>query len=75
MSLRSVPLAERRAGARALEEAIRGHRHDGVKCKPACAELTGMRTELAAIRREIATWFAPGPDDPVLFDMPQEEGR
>lgn len=64
---RNVPLIERRADARDLSQRISEHKHDGQRCKPACAELVKMRKDLAAIREELRTWFDPGPDQPDLF--------
>ena len=64
---RNVPLIERRADARDLQARIDEHRRQGAKCKPACDELVQMRAELKAIREEIRTWFAPGPDQEELF--------
>ena len=67
---RNVPLIERRADARVLEDQIREHRKD---CRYAgrCPEARAMREELKAIREELRTWFAPGADQPPLFETTQ----
>lgn len=68
MTMRNVPLAERRADARALEDAIKAHRGGCLTCVPRvkCQELRDMSAELKKIRQEIRTWFAPGPDQMTL---------
>ena len=69
MAMRSVPLGERRADARALDEQIKAHRHDCLKCKPRtpCDGMADLRAELAQARADIKHWFDPGPDQGELW--------
>lgn len=67
-TVRSVPLIERRADARVLDENMKRHLKDCRSCGVAkCGVYRGMKAELAKIREELRTWFAPGPDDQPLF--------
>jgi len=73
MALRNVPLAERRAEAAALDEALKVRRQTCVACggrarsRAACADRDAMAKELAGLREEIKHWFDPGPDQEALF--------
>lgn len=70
---KSIPLAEAKADARALEQATRAHRLECVACYTvngrlmACAELRDMRAELKQLRATIRDWFAPSPDQGTLL--------
>ena len=63
---RNVPLIERRADVKRLEEEIRQHKADCDKA-PRCETYKELAAELKAARDEIRTWFAPGPDQGELF--------
>lgn len=64
-------LADAKAAARGLVEAIAFHKRDCQECSRAmrivCAGRREMERELAALRRDIRTWFAPGPDQGTLI--------
>jgi hypothetical protein len=70
----SVPLAERRAELRAVQQQVRDHMAGCPFCQvmyrgnPSCTELAGLRADAAAMQKEIRTWFDPGSDDVPLFD-------
>lgn len=70
---KSIPLAEARADARALEQAARAHRLECVRCTVAngrlmaCADLRQMRAELRERRAAIRHWFDPSPDQGTLI--------
>lgn len=70
---RSVPLAEAKAEARALAEAVRTHRRDCSACYTvkgrlmACEDFRTMRAELRERRAAIRSWFAPSPDQGTLL--------
>jgi hypothetical protein len=73
MSVKSVPLAEAKANARALEQATRDHRRDCSSCYTvdgrlmACADLREIRAELRELRATIRHWFDPSPDQGTLI--------
>ena len=73
MNTRSVPLAEAKADARALERATRAHRLECSVCTTkdgrlmACATLRDMRAELRTMRATIRHWFDPSPDQGTLI--------
>ena len=65
---RNVPLAEATAEARQLDADLKSHGHDCPDCKPRqpCQVKRDMAADLRRRRREIRTWFAPGPDQEAL---------
>lgn len=71
--VKSVPPAEAKADARALEQAAKVHRLDCVHCTTrdgrlvACSELRAVRAELRERRAAIRTWFDPSPDQGKLL--------
>jgi hypothetical protein len=68
--MRSVPLFERRADARNLDDAIKAHKPGCLACsvsRQGCEQVLEMRAEMRKIRDEIKHWFDPGPDQPTLF--------
>jgi hypothetical protein len=68
---RNVPLIERRADARVLEGKIRDHKRGCLDCartRGQCSAAAVMRKELKAMREELRTWFAPGPDQATLWE-------
>jgi hypothetical protein len=69
MRIRSYPLAERRALARAMGEELDEHRRGCARCMidRSCSEARDLAAELAEVRREIRHWFDPGPDQVPLF--------
>jgi hypothetical protein len=64
-----ISLAGRRGEATALDEQIKEHCHACPLCqgRRQCAERQEMAADLRAIREDIKTWFAPGPDQGELF--------
>lgn len=70
---KSIPLAEAKAEARALEQATRAHRLECVRCSTrdgrlmACEDLRTMRAELRERRAAIRHWFDPAPDQGTLI--------
>jgi len=66
---RNVALAERQAEV--AEMAAEEHTHRALcrDCKPRqpCRYLVDLRSELAAARQEVASWFAPGPGQGTLW--------
>lgn len=72
MNARNVPLAEARAEARALEDQMKRHRQECVKCgsgkgRIRCEAYKEMAASLSALKRQIKDWFAPGKDQADLF--------
>ena len=67
-TVRSVPLAEAKAQARALQEEIVSHKSQCQSCgKAVCAERALMNSALRQLRRGIASWWKPPPGTPTLF--------
>jgi hypothetical protein len=69
MTIRNVPLAEARARVRQLDTDLKDHKTYCLDCRPraACQEARDMAAELTALRRDIKTWFDPGPDQGALL--------
>ena len=66
---RNVALAEKKAEVAEMAAEERSHRALCRDCKPRqpCGYLADLRSELAATRGEVASWFAPGPDQGTLW--------
>jgi hypothetical protein len=63
-----VPLIERKAEARLMEDDLKRHKAECPSCGvAACHEYRLMQSELRMVRREIRDWFKPGPDQPTLL--------
>jgi hypothetical protein len=67
---------ERKAEAEDLEKWLKSHRANCVKCgagkgRIRCERYKEVAGRLAAVKRDIKTWFDPGEDQGSLFDEPQ----
>jgi hypothetical protein len=68
--MQAITLAERRADAQGLDQAMKAHRKTCPECQPRgyqCDAHAEMAAELRQIRAEIRSWFAPDQDQPSLF--------
>ena len=75
MTMRNIPLAERRAEARDLDARLKEHRKACYTCRSrnpcdVAADLAAdLAAELAEARQDIRTWFDPGPDQGELTTL------
>jgi transposase len=68
--MQAITLAERRADAQGLDQAMKAHRKTCPECQPRgyqCDAHAEMAAELRQIRAEIRSWFEPDQDQPSLF--------
>jgi hypothetical protein len=67
--MQRITLADRRAQAAELARLISEHRGGCGDCRPRqpCGDSVALRAELRAVQADIASWFAPNPDQGRLF--------